>query len=602
MKTSSVKRKVAQVLFLMFIFSVVGLPAFADEDPPEIVLGERLFLETRFAQFFFANSTGPNTLLISGDPILDEADDPLGILPPNSPGPFAGFSMNCRACHFVDGLLDGDVEAGPFPASGMRTYTDFSRRSRVPAREDGLLTAPRNSPPLVGSSLFSLNHFDAEFATMADLVKATLTGRNYGWLPTEAAPAIAHVASIIRADDGSNPFAGGDFVGEPYTTALGNPALGALGLDVTTATDEEIFDAVANLIAAYVDDLGFSQDDDGNFNLSPYDAFLAKNGLDRQPAPGESFLEYSRRLLKEIYALGTPLFVAGGEPGPFKFHDQSFSFGPEELAGLKIFFAEPARRSSDGDDDDVNDDDPDEDYDEGEEEDEDSDDRKSVKGMETGNCVVCHRAPNFTDLNFHNTGAAQDEYDAIHGKGKFRKLKIPSLFKRLVRHNRYLPATSQHPTASGRFRSVPSDSDRRLTDLGLWNIFANPDFPKPQAEIWETLCEKRVGERFTAFDLIQDPQLAEKVFERCRLRQLLPTSIALFKTPGLRDLGHSAPFMHTGQFDTLDSTIEFYRKSSILARAGKLRNGASQLKGIRLSDSAVTPLVKFLKALNEDYE
>ena len=43
-----------------------------DENPPEVQLGERLFLETRFAQFFFANSDGDvNTPLAVGDPVMD---------------------------------------------------------------------------------------------------------------------------------------------------------------------------------------------------------------------------------------------------------------------------------------------------------------------------------------------------------------------------------------------------------------------------------------------------------------------------------------------------------------------------------------------------
>lgn len=35
----------------------------------------------------------------------------------------------------------------------MRTYIGFARRSPVPERLDGLLTTPRNAPPLVNASL-----------------------------------------------------------------------------------------------------------------------------------------------------------------------------------------------------------------------------------------------------------------------------------------------------------------------------------------------------------------------------------------------------------------------------------------------------------------
>ena len=62
----------------------------------------------------------------AGDPVLDVTetlDTPL-------PGPFAGQSINCRACHLVD-------EQGGVPDGGNRTYADFTRRSSVPTRDDG---------------------------------------------------------------------------------------------------------------------------------------------------------------------------------------------------------------------------------------------------------------------------------------------------------------------------------------------------------------------------------------------------------------------------------------------------------------------------------
>jgi hypothetical protein len=41
-------------------------------DPPQVAVGERLFLETRFSQFFFARSGGnANAVLPAGDPNED---------------------------------------------------------------------------------------------------------------------------------------------------------------------------------------------------------------------------------------------------------------------------------------------------------------------------------------------------------------------------------------------------------------------------------------------------------------------------------------------------------------------------------------------------
>jgi len=98
-------------------------------DPPEVTNGERLFLETRFAQFFkaYLDAGGRvNTPVPAGDPVMNLTVTTGSGLP----GPFTGLSMNCRACHLVD-------EHVGTPGGGMRTYGDFARRSPIPARADG---------------------------------------------------------------------------------------------------------------------------------------------------------------------------------------------------------------------------------------------------------------------------------------------------------------------------------------------------------------------------------------------------------------------------------------------------------------------------------
>ena len=116
-----------------------GDPAEA-ADPAEVSVGERLFLETRFAQFFAAHAAGVNQPLALGDPVLDVTHTTGAPLP----GAFASKSMNCRSCHFVD-------DVAGFPGGRVNTYGDFARRSFVPLREDGRTVTPRNSPPLVNA-------------------------------------------------------------------------------------------------------------------------------------------------------------------------------------------------------------------------------------------------------------------------------------------------------------------------------------------------------------------------------------------------------------------------------------------------------------------
>ncbi|MGB0911426.1 MAG: hypothetical protein ACPGYT_13770 [Nitrospirales bacterium] len=548
-------------------------------DPAEISNGERLFLETRFAQFFktfLDNSGDTNTALSQGDPSLDKAVNWQVASDQFADGPFAGQSMNCRSCHFVDELGVED----PLTGYGMRTYSDFARRSPIPAREDGKTVTVRNSPPLVNASLPRRNfflHFDAEFTTMVDLVKGTLTGRNYGWLAGEGATAIAHVARIVREDDGTGELAS-EFESLSYTTLLTgtDPTLPdgfvlpeEFRVDVANATDEELFHAVSKLIAAYTEDLAFSQDEDGNFNLSPYDVFLETNGLPQQPRKWESDISYGRRLLQKVQWLerrGQLQFVTRNpntDDGAFEFHDQLFAFGQSELQGLKIFFAQKHRRLQPSD----------------------------LAQGKIGNCTACHAAPNFTDFQFHNTGIAQAEYDGVHGTGAFGQLGIPGLRERNRNPNEYLPATEQHPQAKEPFRAIPTSANSELTDLGIWNILSNPDFRKPQRKLWLNLCK----------DVLNGDFRVLRVIRHCRPSRLLPKAIARFKTPGLRDLSHSAPYSHTGQADTLEDVIRGYIKNADLRRDGELRNGDRRLKKIALVEEDIAPLTAFLTSLNEDY-
>jgi cytochrome c peroxidase len=203
-----------------------------------------------------------------------------------------------------------------------------------------------------------------------------------------------------------------------------------------------------------------------------------------------------------------------------------------------------------------------------------------------GNCASCHFLPTFTDFAFHNSGASQDEYDAIHGEGAFAALAIPDLDTRNADPAAYLPASPQLPNGSGRFRAVPSLAKPGDTDLGVWNIYANADVTNQRLQLFlaSSICR------------------AHSVHRSCSSQSnLLDASIGLFKTPPLRDLGQSAPYLHTGGKDTIEDVLAFYQKVSGQLRDGTLRSGAPELGGIGLTDGDIPKLAAFLRSLNEDY-
>ncbi len=515
---------------------------------PQVALGERLFLETRFAQFFATHMTGINQPLTAGDPVVATVQTTSGTLP----GPFAGQSINCRSCHFVT-----EFEGG----AGNRTYSDFTTRSPLPRTINGFDHTPRNAEQMVGSLMPrsgpTFLHGDGEFVDAIDLVQSTLTGRNFGWSPQQQNQAIAFIAQVIRQDDGTSNLAAERSGGLSYSTLLlGTSATispqflipAAYRLDVQTATDQQVVAAVANLIEAYMAALQFKQTASGVYYGTPYDTFLQLNQLPRQPNPGETIAAYNQRLLQSINALKEIKFVTKFN-GSFKYHSQPFQFGANELAGLKIFLGS-APGATDG-------------------------------SQHAGNCASCHAAPNFTDFVFHCTGVSQEEYDAANGTGSFMNLAVPSLAQRNANYDQYLPMTLNHPSASEAFRHIDVAGQPQFADLGMWNVYLNPDMPNPQQALAGVVCAPG---------------------NDCSVDQGLASTIAEFKTPNLRDLADSNPYFHNGSKLTLQDVVNFYVANSQLARQGNLRNPPPQFQNMSIDQSDVTNLVAFLQSLTVDYD
>jgi hypothetical protein len=528
--------------------------------PADQALGERIFRDPRFSQWFATHATSMNAFPSPGDPTVETAVDALG---PSMPGSLAGAAMACSLCHLVEqnSLPDG---------TRMRAYSDYARRSPIPDRGDGQATTPRNSPPMVDCLVPRAGpvflHLDGQFVSPEDLIATTFTGRNLGWLPTEYGQAVHHLAQVIREDDGQ-PFQGPDPAGMSYAVAFlseDSRILARLRLppedriDVHAATDEEVLAAVSTVVAAYINGLRYSRDQTGAYNFSPFDVFLTLNGLPRKPNEGESPLAYSRRLRTAVESLAAPKWVTP-DMGSYVHHAQPFAFGPTELQGLEVFLAEPLGPFR----------------------------APEAGGGGVGNCLSCHTPPDFTDHLFHNTGAAQVEYDAVHGAGAFLTLSVPDLATRNANPALYLPASVAHPTAPGRFRAAATADDPSLADLGLWNVFANAEIPNPQAALLDVLCPVP-----TTPGTPQD----------CSGATLLPTTLSLFKTPGLRDLDDSAPYLHNGSANDVQAVVTQYQNVSDLQRAGTLRNGDTRLAGMSLTSADVATLAAFLHSLAEDYQ
>lgn len=74
-----------------------------------------------------------------------------------------------------------------------------------------------------------------------------------------------------------------------------------------------------------------------------------------------------------------------------------------------------------------------------------------------------------------------------------------------------------------------------------------------------------------------------------------PDFAAAFKTPSLRNVGHTAPYMHDGRFATLDEVLAFYDALPGQALVG---HRELTLKPLRLSDRDRAALLAFLHTLD----
>ena len=118
---------------------------------------------------------------------------------------------------------------------------------------------------------------------MEALIAATFTGQKLGWLPGEKDQAIAHVAKVVREDDGSFDLTDTGLSHRILFTGT-NPSIpdelrlpAQFRAFVGSASDREIFDAVVRVVAAYVNGL-FAQTED-SADPPPFDVFFETNRL-----------------------------------------------------------------------------------------------------------------------------------------------------------------------------------------------------------------------------------------------------------------------------------------------------------------------------------
>jgi cytochrome c peroxidase len=77
-----------------------------------------------------------------------------------------------------------------------------------------------------------------------------------------------------------------------------------------------------------------------------------------------------------------------------------------------------------------------------------------------------------------------------------------------------------------------------------------------------------------------------------------PEDLGKFKTPGLRNIAATAPYMHNGMFKTLEEVVDYYNNPSAVV-PDRINIDSTLLKPLGLTTSEKADLVAFLKTLTD---
>lgn len=79
----------------------------------------------------------------------------------------------------------------------------------------------------------------------------------------------------------------------------------------------------------------------------------------------------------------------------------------------------------------------------------------------------------------------------------------------------------------------------------------------------------------------------------------MPQLKGAFKTPGLRNVAVTAPYMHNGVYDTLEEVVDFYNRGGGLGLGLPADNQTLPFDKLSLTDKEMKALVAFMKALTD---
>jgi cytochrome c peroxidase len=191
-------------------------------------------------------------------------------------------------------------------------------------------------------------------------------------------------------------------------------------------------------------------------------------------------------------------------------------------------------------------------------------------------CAECHMGPLFTDDDFHMIGVPQE--------------------------GMYVPRTTE--CSAGGYCDCTTDD--RFQPQNCIPIGARDGLRKLQANkfrrdsVWsdDLTCANHYAEHV---DVNYTSAHADECDGRVKWYSLPLTDDlrGAWKTPSLRDITLTAPYMHNGMYDTLDQVMVHYNQGGMIDTTGAEVNGTidPKIKQLNLTDQEMADLVAFLQTL-----
>jgi cytochrome c peroxidase len=191
-------------------------------------------------------------------------------------------------------------------------------------------------------------------------------------------------------------------------------------------------------------------------------------------------------------------------------------------------------------------------------------------------CAECHSGPLFTDNEFHMIGVPQS--------------------------GTYVPQTTQCPAGDW----CDCVTDDRFQPQNCLPIGARDGIRKLQANkfrrdsIWsdDLECANHYAEHVDANYAKSNPDQCDGRIAYYSM-PLTDDLRGAWKTPSLRDVALTAPYMHNGMYQSLDDVLVEYNQGGVIDVPGGEFNGTidAKIKELNLSDQEMKDLVAFLGTL-----